>query len=358
MNQECIQQVQKINAIGVLAGGIAHDFNNILSIIFGYTELSIRKVDPNSDIANDLNNVILAATRGRELVRQILCFSRRSDDKLIPLQLSTSVKEILKMIRASIPATIEIVQEINEDKNLVYADPTRIHQLIVNLCVNAHQAMEHTGGKLTVTLEKVIFPQDNQGCSRLEDFLRLSIRDTGVGIDPAIKEKIFEPYFTTKEPDRGSGMGLAIVYEIVVECGGYVNVVSELNKGSSFDVFLPIYHGEVAIKMKNIDISPQGAGRILLADDEPIIVDINVIFLENLGYTVEVARDGIEALNIFQDKPDYFDLIITDQTMPRMTGAELAKVIREIRPALPIILCTGFSPDISEDIAMEIGIKK
>lgn len=354
-------QAQKMEAIGTLAGGIAHDFNNILSAIFGYTGLSMIGISPDSELGKNLEQVLRACERAKDLVKQILCFSRQNKGKLMPLQLSVNIKEILKMIRASLPVTIEIVQDVNNEPSYVFADPTQIHQIVVNLCTNAYHSMEKTGGKLTVSLKKVVFREidlEKSPDAKIGEYLQLSVCDTGGGIDPSARERIFEPYFTTKGVGEGTGMGLAIVHGIVANYGGFINVYSNLGEGTSFNVFLPVWRGEEPEKLKAVEVPRVGNESILFVDDEPSIAEVGSRILKELGYDVMSTTSSYSALEIFEQDPNSFDLVITDQTMPKLTGYQLAEKMIKIRPDIPIIVCTGFSSIVDEEMAKKIGIKK
>ncbi|MBU4216942.1 response regulator [Candidatus Parcubacteria bacterium] len=359
--QDRLNQAQKMEAIGTLAGGIAHDFNNILSIIFGYTELTIALAPKDSEQEKNLSHVVAAAKRAKLLINQILCFSRQHKAEFMPLQLSTCIKEILKMMRSSLPTTIKIVQEIDNEQNYVLADATQIHQVVTNLCTNAFHAMEQLGGALTVVLKKVVISEDQ--VLKNEDakpgaYMQLSISDTGVGMDSRVKERIFDPYFTTRGAGKGTGMGLAIVHGIVATYGGFVTVDSELGKGSTFNVFIPLWCGEEVKCQKVDELIILGSEKILLVDDEPQIADVCAMGLRLLGYDVISTTSSLEALKIFEDSPDSFDLILTDQTMPELTGAQLADKIINIRPDIPIIMCTGYSSIMSPEVARGLGVKE
>jgi len=356
-----LSQAEKMEAIGTLAGGIAHDFNNILSVIFGYADISRRILPPESDIVSNLNQILKASERARDLVKQILCFSRQNKGEPIPLQLAVNVKEILKMIRSSLPTTIEIIQDIDMEQNFIYADPTQVHQIVMNLCTNAFHAMEKTGGELRVSLKKVtvgaaeIYRHPD---AKVGEYMKLSVCDSGCGIDPAVKEKIFEPYFTTKGIGEGTGMGLAIVHGIVANYGGFIDVYSEPDKGTSFNVFIPVWHGEKSVNIATVDTVIGGKESILFVDDDVTIVKLAKQILGNLGYDVIGVTDSIQALEIFEKDSDVFDLVITDQTMPKMTGDQLARRMIEIRSDVLIIMCTGHSSIINEEMSRQIGIKK
>jgi CheY-like chemotaxis protein len=356
-----LQQAQKMEAIGTLAGGIAHDFNNILAAILGYTEMARDDSPPESTIAKDLDQVLEAANRAKDLVQQILAFSRHSEVECILLQPVSVVKEAIKMLRPSLPTTIEINQNITSVTGQILADPTQIHQILMNLCTNAFHAMEDTGGKLDISLKEVtLSTEDLVHEPNVEPgtFVQLSVCDSGPGIAPNIKVKIFDPYFTTKATGKGTGMGLAIVHGIVKSCGGFISLYSEPGEGTAFHVFLPVIDKKLLPEIEDVEPIPVGRGRILFIDDEEILAEMGKSMLERLGYNVTVRNNSIEALETFQNQPDLFDLVITDQTMPGMTGADIARKMIQIKPDIPIILCTGYSTVISEEKAKSMGIKE
>ena len=360
--QAQLHQAQKMEAIGTLAGGIAHDFNNILGAILGYTELVREDCSQNPETVHDLDQILLAGNRAKDLVRQILAFSRQAEAEKIPLQPAVIVKEALKLLRASLPTTIAINQDIDAETALILADPTQIHQLTVNLCTNAFHAMEEHGGTLSVSLSNVRLPHREQGANddmATKPFVRLSISDTGTGIASEIRENIFDPYFTTKGAGKGTGMGLAIVHGIVKSYGGTITCESQPGRGTTFHITLPAlteFTPTIEALDKEAAISA-GNERILLIDDEEILLEITQTTLQRLGYHVTVRRSSLEALSSFQNQPTAYDLVITDQTMPGMTGFDMARRMLQIRPDLPIILCTGYSSLISEDQALAMGIK-
>jgi len=358
--QEQLMQAQKMEAIGTLAGGIAHDFNNILGAILGYTEMAYEDSLQGSVNPSDLNQVIKAGHRAKDLVKQILAFSRRSDSQKIPLQPAALVKESIKLLRSSIPTTIDIQQDIDSETDLILADPTQVHQIIMNLCTNAYHAMENIGGTLSISLENKVLTQQNLvGIPNIQpgQFVQLSVKDTGSGIAPVIQERIFDPYFTTKETGKGTGMGLAIVHGIVKSSGGFITCRSEIGEGTVFEITLPAFLEQITPETKEDNVIPVGTERILLIDDEEILANMGQTMLERLGYSVTVKMSSIDALTIFENKPDAFDLVITDQTMPGMTGVDLAARLLRIRPELPIILCTGYSSQISKEKVESHGIK-
>jgi two-component system cell cycle sensor histidine kinase/response regulator CckA len=354
------EEKKKMEAIGTLAGGVAHDFNNILSLIIGYTELTMMNLPEGSPARDNMDKLFIAGERARNLVKQILAFSRQSEEEKKPLQIHLILKETLKLLRPSLPTTIEISQNITSTST-VLADATQIHQVIMNLCANAYHAMHEKGGVLEVSLDDVELESDftaRHPGTYPGPYMRLTVSDTGHGMEKNVMDRIFEPYFTTKEKGEGTGMGLAVVHGIVKSFGGGIIVYSEPGKGATFKVFLPrIKVPEVEAKSEEITLLPMGNERILFVDDEPAIVDIGKQMLERLGYKVEVRTSPIESLEAFKAQPEKFDLVITDMTMPKMTGDELAKELMAIRPNIPIILCTGFSERITEESAKEIGIR-
>jgi signal transduction histidine kinase/ActR/RegA family two-component response regulator len=354
-----LRQAQKMEAIGTLAGGIAHDFNNILSIIFGYNQLAMVEEDPENR-RRHLEELNKGAERAKELVAQILTFSRKAEQQMQPLQASLVVKEALKMLRASIPTTIEIRPHIVSEA-LVLADPTQIHQVVMNLCTNAYHAMRETGGILAVSLEEVRIAGEEYGYAGLApgNYLKLEVSDTGCGIDAKTQEKIFEPYFTTKKPGEGTGLGLAVVHGIVKSHHGHITVYSEPGKGTSFHVYLPLTEQiAVALPEKAAPKELQGKGeRVLFVDDEKQIREVVAAILTRNGYQVTPCADGAQALAEFEKGPERFELVITDMTMPSMTGAELTQKILALRPQTPIILCTGQSEFINREKALAMGIR-
>jgi PAS domain S-box-containing protein len=356
-------QKQKMEAIGTLAGGIAHDFNNILQSIILNAELEL--LEPDADVLERkerIADIIKASNRAKDLVNQILTFSRQGELEIRPLQINPIIKEAIKMLRSSLPTTIEIRQNISNGHELVLADPTRIHQVVMNLSTNAAHAMKGRGGLLTFQLEReninavkaAAYPGLKSG-----PYIKLSVSDIGCGIDPAIIRKIFDPFFTTKERGEGTGLGLAVAYGIVRDLGGTITIESEVDKGSTFSVFLPrIESTVVQMKEKVVGPLPGGKERILLVDDDKGLVDGNSAALRRLGYQVTSRYGSIEALETFSARPENFDLVITDQTMPKMTGSQLARKLLSIKPDVSIMLCTGFSDTVNEQEADAIGIKK
>lgn len=358
-----LTQAQKMEAIGTLAGGIAHDFNNILSVVLGYAEMAMAESDPNSPVTSDLEEVLKAAIRARELVKQILAFSRQAETERILLQPAILLKEALKMLRPSLPTTIDIIHNIDPEVGCILADPTQIQQIIMNICTNAYQAMEKSGGRIEISLREITLDKDylvNELAVEPGVFIQLTISDSGPGIPPDIKDKIFNPYFTTKEIGKGTGMGLSIVHGIVKSYGGFVSFYSELGVGTSFHIFLPVAREDVAagLHSESLKIIQTGTERILFVDDEEALAELGGHILERLGYRVTVKTGSQEALDAFLSQPEQFDLVITDQTMPGMPGSEMAGKMLQARPDIPIILCTGYSSIISEEEAKAIGIKE
>ena len=351
-------QTQKMEAIGTLAGGIAHDFNNILSAIIGFTEMSMLDVPRESGLTENLQKVLQAGGRARDLVKQILTFSRQSQMDPKPIRLHPIVKEAMKLLRASLPTTIQM-DAIIEPAGTVMADPTQIHQLIMNLCTNARDAMENVEGTLTVILEPMVMnAEEATRYPRLRPgrFSKLTVCDTGQGIPSHVLEKIFDPFFTTKGEGRGTGMGLAVVHGIVERIGGAVSVDSRVGQGTCFFIFLPVID-EAPLDVLPASLKvPGGKERILFVDDEPFQIDLGRQMLGRLGYRVTAFTRSPEAWQAFQDDPRAFDLVITDMTMPEMTGDELARRVMGLRPDLPVVLCTGYSERITEEAAEALGI--
>ena len=352
-----LRQAQKMEAIGTLAGGIAHDFNNILAAILGFSELAIYEVPQGSAIWEHLQNVLRAGKRAKELVQQILAFSRRTMAERRPVQLHLLIKETLTLLRASLPSTIEIKHALATDAGPVLADPTQMHQVLMNLCANAQYAMRDTGGLLEVRLEATAI-DTRVACPDLKPgpYVRLTVRDTGPGMAPEVLGRLFEPFFTTKGPGEGTGMGLAVVHGIMASHDGAITVSSTPGQGATFEIYLPRLEEAVIDAPRSEERIPEGKGRILFVDDETPVVRLSQEILERLGYEVVACCCSLEALQAFQEAPQRFDLVITDQTMPRMTGDMLAQALRRIRPDIPIILCTGFSYTINAEQAEALGI--
>ena len=313
-----------------------------------------------SRIRGDIEQVLKASRRAKDLVKQILTFSRQDKSEDIPLQPAMIVREAIKMLRSSLPTTIDIRQELDPESGLILADPTQIHQILMNLCTNAFHAMEETGGILSITLKKKILSPDDLSLEpsiQPGQFVQLSIGDTGAGINPEIQDKIFDPYFTTKAVGKGTGMGLAIIHGIVKNYGGVISCRSQPGKGSIFDIYLPVIEHPEPPENTPEYPSPLGNEHILVVDDEEALVKMTKSRLELLGYKVTTRTNSLEALAAFLAQPYAYDLVITDQTMPGITGSDLAGRMLQIRPEMPIILCTGYSSLISEEKAMAMGIK-
>ena len=352
-----LQQAQKLESIGTLAGGIAHDFNNILSSLIGFTELALDDVEKGSSIEDSLQEIYSGGKRARDLVKQILAFARQSDDAIKPIQIDTVATEVLKLFRASIPTTIQIDQDIK--KNLtIMGNSTQVHQVLMNICTNSAQAMEESGGILKVSIKDITIDKSD-GLKDLipGEYAEIKVSDTGVGIDPAILDKIFDPFFTTKETGQGTGMGLAMVHGIIKSYNGLIAVDSEPGQGTVFTVYLPLIKDRKEPDSYQPEILPTGDERILLVDDEIPIVKMTSQILQKLGYEVVFHTSSINALALFRSEPDAFDLVITDMTMPEMTGDKLAVELMKIRQGIPVILCTGYSSKISDKTAVDIGIK-
>lgn len=360
--QQRLQQSQKMESIGTLAGGIAHDFNNILFPILAHSELAMMRLPSDSPVQQNIQQIHNAAERAKDLVRQILTFAKKQKDERIPIKISSILKETVKLLRSSIPSTISIRCEINVDHDIILADPTQINQIIMNLSTNAVHAMEEQGGSLEIIVSNEYLDSESaKNFIELDSgrYVKLSVTDTGHGILPELIDKIFEPYFTTKGPGKGTGMGLSIVHGIVKKHGGEITVQSKVNHGTTFHVYLPSIEADsnVLEVIQDSDQFPTGVEQILIVDDEKITVDTIQSMLEWLGYKVTSRTSSIEALEAFRYNPKGFDLVITDQTMPNMTGKNLAKELMSIRQDIPIILCTGFSEQIDERRAKEMGIR-
>ncbi len=355
-----LQQAQKMESIGTLAGGIAHDFNNILSPLIGFAEILQMDLSQNDPAQDSIKEVLKAAFRAKELVRQILTFSRQSSQKHLPLKLQPILKEVTKLLKASIPKTIVIKTIIDRDCGLVKADPTEIHQIVMNLATNAYHAMEETGGTMIISLKEVWVSGNDPELSDLNagEYACLVIEDTGTGIDPAIIKRLFDPYFTTKETGKGTGLGLSVVQGIVQKSHGQTRIVSEQGKGTRVEVFFPVVAETTdhQISEENRPL-PGGNEHILLVDDEEAITRFQARILKRLGYQVTECTDSRRALEIFKTNPEAYDLLISDMTMPHLTGERLAAELMTLRPSLPVILCTGFSERISVNQVNRMGIK-
>ena len=357
-----LRQSQKMEAIGTLAGGIAHDFNNILTAVIGYTELAQHKLSKDDAAARDLERVQEASSRAKDLVSRILTFSRQSDYERKPVHVMAVIDEVLSLLRSTIPSTIEIHRHINTASNgdTVLADPTQLHQVLMNLGTNAAHAMRAHGGILSVSLSD--YDADAAFLSLYPDlapgpFVRLTVNDTGHGMEAAVRERIFDPYFTTKKVGEGTGMGLSVVQGIIKNHGGAISVFSEPGQGTTFHVFLPKIVDEITRDVNSKEASFRGTERILFVDDEKVLVDLGQYLLQELGYRVTTETSSLDALKCFHANPDAFDLVITDMTMPGLTGRELARQLLAIRPDIPIIMCSGFTEFINSNEAREAGIR-
>ena len=357
--EENLRQAQKMESIGTLTGGIAHDFNNILGIIVGNTELALNDVPEWNPVHSNLEEIKTASLRATKIVKQLLSFSRKTDQKLQPIEIALVIKDALKFMRSTIPTTIDIQQDIQATDETILADATQINQIMMNLCINASQAMEQTGGNLTVNVEKVILDDDSAKDYpdlRSGKHVKVTVSDTGPGMDPEIIDRIFDPYFTTKEVGKGSGMGLAVVQGIVANHNGTICVYSEPGKGTTFSILFPVATEKPEIEKDTAEELLLGSETVLFVDDEKSIVKVVRKVLERLGYQVKTALTPQDALAQFSADPKHFDLVITDMTMPKMTGVMLSEKILAIRPDIPVIICTGHSALIDEERAKQLGI--
>ncbi|MFH0997877.1 MAG: response regulator [Pseudomonadota bacterium] len=348
--------------MGTLAGGIAHDFNNILAAILGYTELTRSTMPQGTPEYRNLEQVIKASSRARDLVQQILLFSRQDTAELKPVRVSVIAKEALQLLRATLPSTIEIRQSLaSSSESRILADPSQIHQLLMNLGTNAAHAMREKGGILEVSLSDVN-PESDAFTHNPElkpgPYILLTVSDTGHGMDRSVMDRIFDPFFTTKRSGEGTGMGLSVVHGIVKRHGGTLSVSSQVDKGTAFQLFFPKTEDMKQDTPESLSVVSKGKGRVLFVDDEQTLVELVQQILEYLGYEVIARTSAREALELFRSQPDRFDLVITDYTMPHMTGVALAREILNIRPDEPIILCTGFNEMITEKNARSMGIRE
>jgi PAS domain S-box-containing protein len=361
MLQAQLSQAQKMEALGTMSGGIAHDFNNILQPMLGYCEFLKEDLPDDSPQQTFVDGIFKAGIRAKDLVNQILAFSRQSERQAIPVELQLVVKEAVKLCRSIISSRIDIDLDLQTDSVPILADPTQVHQIIMNLMVNAYHAMEETGGKISIRLKEIRLGEEDLKGGALQPgrYARLSISDTGCGMTPEIIEKIFEPYFTTKPQSKGTGLGLAVVYGIVKEHGGHINVYSETGQGTTFNIYLPLVK-KTSEKAAAEDVEiplAMGSEHILLVDDEKVIVQLESQMLKRIGYRITTCENGDEALAVFSENPEAFDLVITDMNMPGMAGDRLAREMIAIRPDIPIIICTGFSEKIGQDEARAMGVK-
>ncbi|MBI5569032.1 MAG: response regulator [Desulfomonile tiedjei] len=353
-------QAQKMQAMGTLAGGIAHDFNNILFAMMGFTELVLEEQAPGSKTEANLQQVLVAGNRAKELVRQILTFSRQTEEQRHPIQIGPIIKEALNFLRASIPTTISMHRSIAANLGTIMGHPTQIHQVVMNLCTNSAHAMREHGGELLVDLRQVElgpwFSVKNPGTTP-GAYLQLTVKDSGNGIAPQLRQRVFEPYFTTKKPSEGTGLGLSVVHGIVQSHRGAIEVDSRVGEGTTIRVYLPVIT-EAAVEDRPADGSILiGTERVLIVDDEPTIVELERQMLTSLGYDVVTRTDSVEALELFRGGHEHFDLVITDMTMPNLTGMELSRELRQLRPDIPILLVTGFSDQVTEERLSEAGVE-
>ncbi len=358
--EEEYRQIQKVEALGTLTGGIAHDFNNILGIILGYTELSENAVPRDNPSREFLREVKKASLRGRDIVSQLLTFSREKGDKQAVTDITPVIKEGLKMLRSTLPSSVEFREDFAKDLFRVKADPTQMHQILVNLCTNAHHAMEEQGGVISISLDNTLL--ERKGFDFLPtlspgEYLKLRVADSGQGIPDSDRSRIFDPYFTTKDKDKGTGLGLSVVLGIVKSHGGGIKCDSTPGRGTVFEILFPAVHGQAESQEAVAEAPlPTGSETILFVDDESMIVNLNTKRLEDLGYRVTGLSDPVQALEQVRKDPARFDLVITDMTMPGLTGDRLAREILKLRPDLPVILSTGHSERISRESALEAGL--
>ncbi len=348
----------KVESIGNLAGGIAHDFNNILASILGFTELALDSVKNGTQIEDNLKEIHQGAIRASDLVKQILLFARKSDEVVKPLKIAPIAEEALKFMRSSIPTSIEIIPNIKSNCQIV-GNSTQIHQVFMNLCTNASHAMPDGGILKVDVMDTTFFKRMTNKYISLEPgtYVKIEVLDTGQGIPAEIIGSIFDPYFTTKKTGEGTGLGLAVVHGIIERSKGKIFVESEIDKGTKFTIYLPTTKEEIVYKAKFNEKKPTGNETILFVDDEPAIARLSMKYLSRLGYTVQTCTSSTDALDLFREKGDYFDLVITDMTMPKMTGDQFVSKIFEIKPDIPVILCTGYNKGIDEKKAKQIGVK-
>lgn len=354
-----IHQMQKMEAIGTLAGGVAHDFNNILTAIMGLAELSIKSTKPEEPVYRHVEQILASCHRARDLVSQLLAMSYKSEKKLEQISLLPVIKDAIRLIRATLPSTVEIRTSFETELDNAMADRTQISQIIMNLCTNAAQSMCAMQGEISIAVSNsyvdeqytATHPELQRG-----RYLLLKVSDNGSGIEPGIIDRIFEPFFTTKERGKGTGLGLALIHGIVKNHGGSIYVQSTPGKGTTFEVYLPVTDKKGEVNEIAEDLPVTGSASILLVDDEEMLTEVNGSILETLGYSVTTCNNGAEALRVFSAEPDAIDLVITDMTMPGMTGLDLAAEIKKIKPSAPVLLCTGFNEQLTKEKAEETGI--
>lgn len=357
--EEQVRHSQKLEAIGTLAGGVAHDFNNVLGIIIGYTDLVLAEIPESGKTHEKLTHIKKAGNRAKDIIKQLLTFSRKVGPKKQPINVVPVIVEVMTFLRSTLPSTIKLLQDIKADDIMILGDQTQMHQVIINLCVNAAQAMENRDGTITVSAESVPFMNTHDGPFKTlpsGKYLKLTVHDDGPGISPEIIDRIFDPYFTTRETGKGSGMGLAVVHGIVENHGGVISVNSILGEGAMFTLMIPMIRDVVNETAASPDIMPTGNESVLFVDDEEDIVDIGKMMLEAQGFHVKTTVNPLDALEYFRKNPPGFDVVVTDMTMPYINGDILYKEIKKIRPDIPIILCTGHSPYIDEELALEMGV--
>jgi two-component system, cell cycle sensor histidine kinase and response regulator CckA len=355
-----LQQAHKMDSIGTFAGGIAHNLNNILSPIMAHSEMVMMDLASDSPLQENMKAIFRSGERARDAVKQIIAFARQKESEKIVIRMGFVIKEAIKLLRSSIPTTIDIHQKLEVESDTVFADPTQIHQVIFNLCTNASHAMREKGGVLEIELDELDL--NSEAVIQFDglipgSFIRLTVKDTGHGIAPGAINRIFDPYYSTKEVNEGTGMGLSIAHGIVKSHGGDITVESGLGKGTTFQVLFPRYEEDIPRVAAQPVHPTRKTERILFVDDERTVANVMQLMLEKLGYKVSARTSSIEALEAFRNNPHGFDLVITDMTMPHMTGKDLAKEIMGIRSDIPIILCTGFSEQIDEQKAMAMGIR-
>ncbi len=357
--EQQIQHSQRLESLGVLAGGIAHDFNNLLAVIIGLTDMALKELPKRSPLYEDLSEVLQAANRAKDLVRQILAFSRQTDEEDSPLYLHVIAREVIKMLRATTPPNIEIIDNVDVHSGAIMGNPAQMHQVIINYCTNAIQAMPN-GGKLEIEVKDITLGED---ASRIHPklspgtYVRLVVRDTGHGMEPHILERIFDPFFTTKKPGEGTGMGLAVVHGIVTAHGGAIVVESKPGLGSTFYTYFPRIDNPIIVEKISDEEVYSGSERILFVDDEESVCKLGKRVLSQMGYQVEVHQNPISALAVFTQSPEKFDLVVTDYAMPKMSGEVLARWIKELRPDIPVIIFTGFSAEWTQEELLKAGIE-
>ncbi|SHO46594.1 response regulator [Desulfopila aestuarii] len=348
-----------MEAIGTLAGGIAHDFNNILSAILGFSQIVLDSLPPDSTVYAEQQQIIKASLRAKDLVQHLLIFSRKQEHQKSAVIIGHVMTEAIQLLRASLPSTINFEITLNHKTGIILADATQIHQVIINICTNAAHAMEMNGGTLSVSLDKRQFSERDQD-KPVEippgEYACIIVSDTGKGIDPLHLRRIYEPFFTTKPTGKGTGMGLAVVHGIVTSHGGAIDVQTVIGQGTTFRIYFPLINMEATTEPKPESIPSGNKEHILIVDDEEAIAMFTSTMLKRNGYITTAISDSREALKIFKQNPETFDLLITDQTMPAMTGFELAKAVLAIRSDIPILLCTGFSSVVSGEKALQAGI--